>query len=94
MNEEQQNAASIYKSIVDNLSKTYEAKNADYGDSFHELFKECGFTYAYAHLREKLARIKSLKDNTAKVKGESMIDSLKDLANYSILTIIELTRND
>ena len=59
------------------------------------IFKECGMTYAYGHMAEKLERVKSLMKDEAKVNGEGMKDSLLDLANYAILTIMELdkTRN-
>ena len=67
-------------------------KNHDYGNSFSELFAECGMTYAYGHLSEKLKRVKSLMSDEAKVKDESMRDSLLDLANYAILTIMELDK--
>lgn len=43
---------------------------------------------------EKLERINSLRKNEAKVKGESMKDSLYDLANYAILTIMELEKTE
>lgn len=71
---------------------TFKAKNHDYGNSFSELFAECGMTYAYGHMAEKLKRVKSLMSDEAKVKGESMRDSLLDLANYAILTIMELDK--
>lgn len=51
-------------------------------------------TYAYGHLAEKLERINSLRKNEAKVKEESMKDSLYDLANYAILTIMELEKTE
>ena len=41
---------------------------------------------------EKLKRVKSLMSDEAKVKDESMRDSLLDLANYAILTIMELDK--
>lgn len=43
---------------------------------------------------EKLERINSLRKNEVKVKGESMKDSLYDLANYAILTIMELEKTE
>ena len=74
------------------MSNPFEVKNHDYGDSFHKLFEECGMTYAYGHIAEKLERVKSLMKDDAKVNGESMRDSLLDLANYAILTIMELDK--
>lgn len=84
--------ADRFKEITDKMLETYKSKNKDYGDSFRNLFKECGMTYAYGHLREKLERVKSLMSDEAKVKGESMKDSLYDLANYAILTIMEIEK--
>lgn len=84
--------ADAFRNITDGMYDTFKAKNHDYGNSFSELFKECGMTYAYGHLSEKLKRVKSLMSDEAKVKGESMKDSLLDLANYAILTIMELDK--
>lgn len=84
--------ADAFRDITDGMYDTFKAKNHDYGNSFAELFKECGMTYAYGHLSEKLKCVKSLMSDEAKVKGESMKDSLLDLANYAILTIMELDK--
>ena len=84
--------ADRFKEITDKMCDIYKKKNSDYGNSFSKLFKKCGMTYAYGHLAEKIERIDSLSNNDAKVQGESMIDSLYDLANYSILTIMEIEK--
>ena len=86
--------ADRFKEITDKMFETFKAKNHDYGSSFSNLFNECGMTYAYGHMAEKLERINSLRKNEAKVKGESMKDSLYDLANYAILTIMELEKTE
>lgn len=86
--------ARSFKKITDEMLDTYKAKNHDYGSSFSNLFKECGMTYAYGHMAEKLERVKSLMKDEAKVKGEGMKDSLLDLANYAILTVMELERKE
>ena len=93
MGEQSKNTdADRFKEITDKMCDIYKKKNSDYGNSFSKLFKKCGMTYAYGHLAEKIERIDSLSNNEAKVQGESMIDSLYDLANYSILTIIEIEK--
>ena len=84
--------ADRFKEITDKMFETFKAKNHDYGSSFSNLFKECGMTYAYGHMAEKLERVKSLMKDDAKVNGEGMKDSLLDLANYAILTIMELDK--
>ena len=81
-----------FKEITDKMFETFKEKNHDYGSSFSNLFKECGMTYAYGHMAEKLKRVKSLMSDEAKVNGEGMKDSLLDLANYAILTIMELDK--
>ena len=81
-----------FKEITDKMFETFKAKNHDYGSSFSNLFNECGMTYAYGHMAEKLERVKSLMKDDAKVNGEGMKDSLLDLANYAILTIMELDK--
>ena len=86
--------AKAFRDITNKMYDTFKQKNTDYGNSFHKIFKECGMTYAYGHMAEKLERINSLRKNEAKVKGESMKDSLYDLANYVILTIMELEKNE
>ena len=84
--------ADLFKEITEKMFETFKAKNHDYGSSFSNLFKECGMTYAYGHMAEKLERVKSLMKDDAKVKGEGMKDSLLDLANYAIVTVMEIDK--
>lgn len=84
--------ADAFRDITNGMYDTFKAKNSDYGNSFSELFAECGMIYAYGHLSEKLKRVKSLMSDEAKVKDESMRDSLLDLANYAVFTIMELDK--
>jgi hypothetical protein len=76
--------------ICEELNATYFSKNADYGDSFGEQFKEYGEISAAIRLEDKLKRFKQLIKNPAQVKDESKIDTLLDMANYAIMTVIEL----
>lgn len=77
--------------ICRGLNTIYKAKNKDYGDSFGKSYKEYGLTMACIRLEDKLNRLKSLnKNGQAEVKDESIEDTLKDLANYAIMTVIEM----
>ena len=78
-----------FKSITDYLCAVYEAKNHDYGNAFSEIYDELGFNYGYGKIREKVNRIKTLKDADAKVTDEPLTDALLDCANYCILTYME-----
>ncbi|MBN1046203.1 DUF1599 domain-containing protein [Clostridium botulinum] len=80
-----------HKSICQDLNKLYEAKNKDYGDSFGKSYQEYGLTMACIRLEDKLNRLKALnKNGNQEVKDESIEDTLLDLANYAILTLIEM----
>ena len=76
--------------ICGKLNNLYERKNADYGDSFGKSFKEYGLTMACIRLEDKLNRIKALSKQEAKVSDERIEDTLMDLANYAIMTLVEL----
>ena len=80
-----------FKALTSEMIATYTRKNRDYGNSFGRMCKEYGNTYPIIHLDEKLARIKSiLLNGDNAVKGETAVDSLLDLACYSLMTIMEL----
>ena len=79
-----------HKLICEKLNKLYEAKNADYGDSFGKSYKEYGLTMSCIRLEDKLNRLKSLNFSKSARVSESVEDTLMDLANYAIMTLIEL----
>ena len=82
----------IYGSLLDKLFTTYKAKNADYGSAFAEMFDELGIDYAYGKLREKMNRIKVLRNKPNMVENEGLEDALLDTAGYAILTLVELKK--
>ena len=82
----------IYGSLLDKLFTTYKAKDADYGSSFAEMFDELGIDYAYGKLREKINRIKVLRNKPNMVVNEGLEDALLDTAGYAILTLVELKK--
>ena len=82
----------IYGSLLDKLFTTYKAKDADYGSSFAEMFDELGIDYAYGKLREKMNRIKVLRNKPNMVENEGLEDALLDTAGDAILTLVELKK--
>lgn len=81
--------------IATELNQLYERKNRDYGDSFHISFLEEGMAMARIRLGDKLNRFKTLtKSDQQEVKDESIRDTLIDLANYAIMTVMELDRKE
>lgn len=92
--EEKCDRSTIHESICNELMYMYKAKNADYGDSFHKTYLEEGMAMVRIRLSDKLNRFKILSTGKdAKVHNESMRDTLLDLANYSIMAIMELDEN-
>ncbi len=81
-----------HKEICNKLNEIYKAKNHDYGDSFGETFKKLGVISAVTRITDKTNRLQTLCIKENKVEDESIIDTLMDLANYSIMTIIELEK--
>lgn len=81
--------ADRFKDITGKMSDTYKRKNHDYGNAFSEMYDELGINYGYGKIREKVNRIKTLKDNEAQVANEPLEDALLDCANYCILTLME-----
>ena len=79
-----------HKLICQKLNALYETKNADYGDSFGKSYKEYGLTMSCIRLEDKLNRLKSLNFSKSAKVDESIEDTLMDLANYAIMTLIEL----
>lgn len=79
-----------HEHICGELNALYAAKNHDYGDAFGKSFKDWGMTMACIRLSDKLNRLTALsKGEKALVRNESIDDTLMDLANYAIMTLIE-----
>lgn len=73
------------------LQELYHRKNLDYGDSFHLSFLEEGLAMPRIRLGDKYLRFKTLTSGEKqRVSDESIRVTLIDLANYSIMTIMEL----
>lgn len=86
------NKVERHMDICKHLNGVYERKNHDYGDSFHDTFVEEGMAMARIRLSDKLGRFKKLsrEGSEQKVNDESIRDTLLDLANYAIMTVMEM----
>lgn len=84
---------SEHRRILNELSELYARKNHDYGDSFHVTYEKWGLPMSAIRLGDKFSRFETLIRAESKVKTESIRDTLMDLANYSIMTIMELDRH-
>ena len=80
-----------HKKLCDLMHETYIKKNSDYGNCFSDLYDEYGSIISEIHIREKFNRFKQLRTNESQV-GESIEDTLMDMANYCLLTLLEMKK--
>lgn len=82
--------------LCEEINALYARKNHDYGDSFHISFVEEGMAMARIRLGDKLNRFKTLSrcdtsgSDAQRVTDESIRDTLVDLANYAMMTVLEI----
>lgn len=83
-----------FMAITKSMTKTYAAKNHDYGNSFEQSLDEFGLVASAVRLGDKMNRIKSLIKKEAQVKDESIKDTLQDMANYAIMTVMWMSKDN
>lgn len=80
-----------HKELCEQLNTVYAQKNEKYGDSFGISVQKYGLIAALTRMSDKFNRLEQLilthSDGTA---DESLIDTLLDLSNYTIMTVMEL----
>ena len=83
--------ADRHMEICRQMNDTYRIKNEAYGDSFGETYRKLGIISAITRMTDKLNRITALSTGAQNnVKDEAVEDTLIDLANYAIMTKIEI----
>lgn len=78
----------------DELLQTFVDKNADYGNSFESSLEEYGLIAALIRMEDKMGRLRTLIKSEAKVKDESISDTLRDLSNYALMASVWFDNND
>ena len=79
-----------YKQLQDGMLKTFIAKDSDYGDSFGKTFDKYGIVSALTRMSDKLNRLDNLASSNTMQVDESIEDTLLDLANYAMLTYLQI----
>lgn len=80
--------ANKFKEIVKGMLGTYVRKNHDYGNSFDKSLDKFGLVASVVRIGDKMNRIESLIQKEAMVQDESIRDTLLDMANYAIMTVM------
>ena len=83
-----------FRFITEEMVTLYSKKNADYGDAFTQSLDEDGLLVSKIRLKDKLNRFAKLIENDALVNDESMRDTLIDMANYAVMTMMWLDENE
>lgn len=82
-----------FKKITEELATLYVEKNEEYGDSFGEMYQEDDLAACLYQLKHKINRAIQVA-NKENVAFESLDDTLRDLANYAIMTYMEYRLSD
>lgn len=93
------NRVEDFEKITQKMLDLYKKKNSDYGNSVAKTFDEWGLTSFLVRMEDKMNRIINLTKKSGwmnsddiKVQDEKIEDTLMDLANYSIMAMIEMNR--
>ena len=79
---------------TEGLVDLYAKKNNDYGNSFDKGMDNIGMTYGVGRIYDKVGRLVNLtKHPNNQQVNESVDDTLKDLACYSIMMLRYLHQN-
>ena len=81
-------SANQFKNIAKGMIETYVRKNHDYGNSFDKSLDKFGLVASVVRIGDKMNRIESLVQKKAMVQDESIRDTLLDMANYAIMTVM------
>lgn len=74
------------------LNETYAKKNKAYGNSFGDTFSKLGIISAATRISDKYDRFVNLATSKEEIDtfDESIKDTLLDMANYCLMTVMEL----
>lgn len=88
------NRTKKFQAITDKMLDIYIKKNADYGNSVADTYDIFGLDSFLVRMYDKLNRAIQLNknDHEQQVKDEKIEDTLLDLANYTIMALIEMDR--
>ena len=79
-----------HEKMCKDLHELYIIKNKAYGDSFGETYEKLGIISAVTRITDKYNRLVNLATHDIDSGDESIRDTLIDLANYSLMTAMEI----
>lgn len=82
-----------FEDVTQQMTALYNRKNRDYDSSFDKSLDADGLIVAKIRIGDKYNRFAQLIKNDAMVSDESIEDTLIDLANYSVMTLLWINNN-
>lgn len=84
-----------FKKITKELTALYNKKNAAYGDAFSHTYERLGLISAVTRINDKNNRLVNLAINKdIDNLNESIDDTLRDMACYCIMTLMEREKKE
>ena len=85
----------MFEEITRLMNDTFIKKRQDYGQTTTETYQKFGPVSMLTRMHDKMGRLDNLlgKGMTNHV-GEAVTDTLLDLANYALITIIEMHKDE
>lgn len=84
-----------HQELCDQIHDTYIQKNKAYGNSFGDTYEKLGIISAVTRITDKYNRLVTLATNSGIDQGdESMVDTLLDMANYCLMTVMEIQNQE
>lgn len=92
--DEKSDAVKEFELVTKEMGELFAKKNKDYGNSFERSLDEDGPLVSKIRLGDKYSRFSALvkSPEEQQVKDESIRDTLIDMANYAVMTLMWLDR--
>lgn len=85
----------IFNSLTEQMNDVFSKKRRDYGQTTSETFAKFGPISMLVRMHDKMGRLDNLLGKGQQnFVSESIEDTLLDLANYALITILELRKRD
>ena len=84
-----------HEELCEKIHEIYKAKNMAYGDSFGRSFDDWGLAAAAIRITDKFNRFINLAKRPEIDSGdEAITDTLVDMGNYCLMTVMELEKQN
>ena len=83
----------LFTNYTQNMREIFAKKRHDYGPSTEETFNKFGMVSMIVRMQDKLNRLYTLSKSNDSAVDESIEDTLLDLANYAVITLLEIEKD-